>query len=123
MVSSLLNLSSAITFSTPVHVNSEELNILDAIPPFSPTPKTSAIPSYIESIFTISGVSKGVSSIQKSVAGFNSIDPTYSVIKNGFIFSTLVASGWLINSTSSKFKVNTDPFRVILGEAKSSTTE
>jgi len=52
------------------------LNILAAIPPFSPTPKTSARPLYIESIFTISGVSKGISSIQKSVAGFNSIDPT-----------------------------------------------
>ena len=87
------------------------------------TPSKSAIPSYIESIFTTSGVSKGVSSIQKSVAGFNSIVPTYSVIKNGFTFSTLVASDWLINSTSSNFKVNTDPFRVILGEAKSSTTE
>ena len=64
------------TVSTPVHVVSEELNILAAIPPFSPTPKTSARPLYIESIFTISGVSRGISSIQKSVAGFNSIDPT-----------------------------------------------
>ena len=67
---------SPITVSTPVHVVSEELKILLAIPPFSPTPNTSASPLYIESIWTISGVSKGISSIQKSVAGFNSIEPT-----------------------------------------------
>ena len=117
---SITSSSIKVALSLPFQVVSEEFQKLDAIPPFSrsSTPNNSDIASNALSISIVCGV-KGISSIQKSELGTNSIEPIKTSTRNGFKFSTLVALGWSMNTDSVYFKVKAAPPLVILPSVKS----
>ena len=76
---SVISSPTNVALSRPFQVCSWEFQKLEAIPPFSrcssSTPSSSANALYAVSILKMSGAPRGTSSIQKSVSGFNSIDP------------------------------------------------
>ena len=98
---SIISSSTSVALSRPFQVVSWVFQKLDAIPPFSrsSTPNNCDIASKALSISMVCGV-KGISSIQKSEDGNNSIVPTNTSTRNGFKFSTLVAFGWSMNIDS-----------------------